>query len=127
MATQLETLRLVAPEFSSVNDVTVQALLDMAPLFISQDLYPVESRDLAIVYQACILLLQRQSSESGTSGGGDLIREKEGDLERQFSSSQTKSNNHFGGASIYQNMLDRLSMNISMGGITRMFDIVPSI
>jgi len=127
MATQLEVLRIVAPEFASVSDETVQGMLDLAPLFISPELYPVESRGLALVYQACILLLQRQSSESGTSGGGDLIREKEGDLERQFSSSQTKSNNHFGGASIYQNMLDRLSMNISMGVITRMFDIIPSI
>jgi len=126
MATQLEILRLVAPEFAAVDDATVLAMLDLAPLITDPQLYPVATRDLAMVYQACILLAQRSASASGTaSTGGTLVREKEGDLERQYSSS-TSSNGTMA-KNQYQLMLDRLSLHITMGGITRMFDIVPSI
>lgn len=127
MATQLEVLRLVAPEFAAVDDNTVQAMLDLAPLIIDPEMYPENVRGLALVYQACILLSQRKASESGTaSSSGTLIREKEGDLERQFSSG-TSSKSGTPAKNQYQIMLDRLSVNISMGGITRMFDIIPSI
>lgn len=125
MATQLEILRLVAPEFSDVDDVTVQAMLDLAPLIISPELYPEDTRGLALVYQACILLLNRKNSASGASGGGYLTMEKEGDLTRSYSAG--KASDQFGAKSIYQNMLNRLSMNISMGGITRMADWVPTL
>lgn len=122
MATQLETLRLVAPEFASVDDVTVQAMLDIAPLIIDPLLYAENIRGLALVYQACILLAQRSASASGTaSTGGTLVREKEGDLERQFSSS-TNSTTGEAAQNQYELMLARLSMNISSGAITRMAD-----
>lgn len=122
MATQLETLRLVAPEFASVDDVTVQAMLDIAPLIIDPMLYFESVRGLALVYQACILLAQRDASASGTaSSGGTLVREKEGDLERQFSSS-TNSNTGEAAKNQYELMLAKLSMNISSGAITRMAD-----
>jgi hypothetical protein len=121
MATQLETLRLVAPEFASVDDVTVQAMLDIAPLIIDPLLYSEEVRGLALVYQACILLAQRQASSNGTaSAGGTLVREKEGDLERQFSAGT--STNGAASKNQYELMLDKLSMNISSGAITRMAD-----
>lgn len=121
MATQLETLRLIAPEFASIDDVTVQAMLDIAPLIIDPMMYSEDVRGLALVYQACILLAQRQASESGTaSASGDLVREKEGDLERQFSAGSSSS-----GAPAknqYELMLEKLSMNISSGAMTRMAD-----
>lgn len=119
--TQLTTLRLIAPEFASIDDVTVQAMLDLAPLFIEPSLYPVEIRDLALVYQACILLAQRNASASGTaSASGNLVREKEGDLERQFSAGSSSSSS--AAKNQYELMLDKLSMNISSGAITRMAD-----
>lgn len=126
MATQLETLRLLAPEFASVDDTTVQAMLDIAPLVINADAYSEEVRGLALVYQACILLWQRQNSATGASSGGTLTREKEGDLERSFSSSKTPLD-QFGARSIYHDMLARLSVTVTMGGITRMADWVPSL
>lgn len=97
-------------------------MLDLAPLFIESSLYPAETRDLALVYQACILLAQRDASASGTaSSGGTLVKEKEGDLERQFSSS-INSNTGEAAKNQYELMLAKLSMNISSGAITRMAD-----
>jgi len=127
MATQLETLRLVAPEFAAESDVTVQAMLDLAPLIIEPLLYAENVRGLALVYQACILLAHRLASEAGTASmGGNLISEKEGDLERRFSAGTT-SKSKTASKNQYEIMLDRLSINISMGGITRMFDVIAPI
>lgn len=124
--TQLETLRLIAPEFASVDDATVQAMLDLAPLIIDPLLYAEDVRGLALVYQACILLAQRKASEAGTASmAGELTMEKEGDLSRSYSAGSTSGK--FGASNQYQLMLDRLSMNISGGGITRMADWVPSL
>jgi len=127
MATQLETLRIVAPEFAGESDVTVQAMLDLAPLIIDPLLYAENVRGLALVYQACILLSQRSASASGTASvSGSLVREKEGDLERQFSAGSSSSSKT-SGKNQYEIALDRLSVNISMGGITRMFDVIAPI
>lgn len=124
--TQLATLRLIAPEFASESDVTVQAMLDLAPLIIDPLLYSEDVRGLALVYQACILLAQRKASESGMASiAGELKMEKEGDLSRSYSAGTTSGK--FGASNQYQLMLDRLSMNISGGGITRMADWVPSL
>lgn len=116
--TQLTTLRLVAPEFASVNDVTVQAMLYLAPLIIDQLLYSEEVRDLALVYQACILLAQRNASAEGTASiAGDVTMEKEGDLQRSYSSGSSSS--MLGSKNQYELMLDRLSLSIGLGGVTR--------
>lgn len=124
--TQLSTLRLVAPEFASESDVTVQAMLDLAPLIIDPLLYAEDVRGLALVYQACILLAQRKASKAGTASmAGELTMEKEGDLSRSYSAGTTYGK--FGASNQYQLMLDRLSMNISGGGITRMADWVPDL
>lgn len=118
MATQLETLRLVAPEFAAVDDETVQAMLDIAPLIIDPLLYAVDVRGLALVYQACILLAQRSASESGTASiAGDLTMEKEGDLQRSYSAGSSAS--ILGSKNQYELMLDRLSLAIGFGGVTR--------
>lgn len=120
MASQLETLRVVAPEFASVTDVNVQIMLDIAPLIIDPYAYAENIRGLALVYQACILLSQSAASASGVASyAGNLTREKEGDLERQFSMGSGKSGTS---KNQYELMLDRLSMNASMGAITRMAD-----
>lgn len=117
MATQLETLRLLAPEFASVLDADVQKTLDIAPLIIDPLLFPEDQRGLALVYQACVLLSQRSASANGTAGNGDITSEKEGDLSRSYAISKS---DRFGSKNQYQLMLDRLSMNIGMGAMTRM-------
>lgn len=126
MASQLETLRLVAPEFASVDDATVQNMLDLSALIISPMVYADNIRGLALVYQACILLAQRQSSASGlASVAGDLTMEKEGDLQRSFSAGN--GGDQFGAKNQYELMLSKLSQNVSMGGLTRMADLVPGL
>ena len=121
MASQLETLRLIAPEFASINDVIVQSMLDISPLLIDPLIYPENVRGLALVYQACILLAQRNASADGTASmGGTLTREKEGDLERQLSVGKSKS----GAKNQYEIMLDQISMPMTMGAMTR-FEFVP--
>ena len=118
MPTQLETLRLIAPEFAAVDDTTVQAMLDLAPLITDPMLYPENVRDLAMVYQACILLAQRSASENGTASyAGDVKMEKEGDLTRSFGSGSSSS--LLGSKNQYEIMLDRLSLAIGFGGVTR--------
>lgn len=125
MATQLEALRLIAPEFSGEPNETVQAMLDLSPLIIDPMMYAEDVRGLALVYQACILLSQRKSSAAGTgSMSGELTMEKEGDLQRSYAGGMS---DRFGGKNQYQLMLDRLSLNLSMGGITRMADLVPAL
>lgn len=118
MATQLETLRLIAPEFAAVDDVTVLSMLDIAPLIIDPLLYSEDVRGLALVYQACILLAQQKASADGTASmAGNVTMEKEGDLSRSFSDG--KSSSKFGAGNQYELMLDRLSLSFSFGGITR--------
>lgn len=126
MESQLDTLRLVAPEFAAVDDSTVENMLQLGALVIDPMAYPENTRGLALVYQACILLSQRSASANGTAGtAGDLTSEKEGDLSRSFAVGASKD--RFGSKNQYELMLDKLSLNISMGGITRMADAVPSL
>ena len=84
MATQLETIRLIAPEFASIPDAEVQKFLDLAPLFIDPMKYSAETRGLALVYQACSLMYNQSQSASGSSSGLDVTMEKEGDLQRSY-------------------------------------------
>ena len=109
MASQLETFRLVAPEFASVSDAEVQKFLDLAPLFIDPLKYSVETRGLAIVYQAASLMYQQKQSTSGDSSGLDLTMEKEGDLQRSYG----KPNGKAVSKDIYLQALDRLSLQFS--------------
>lgn len=112
MATQLEVLRLVAPEFSAVSDTDVQKFLDIAPLFIDPMKYSEETRGLALVYQACSLMLQQSQSASGDSSGLDVTMEKEGDLQRSFGRAGV-SNARSGVKDIYMQQLDLLSLQFS--------------
>lgn len=126
MASQCETLRLVAPEFDSEDEFVVENMLSLAALVIDPMAYPENTRGLAIVYQACILLSQRAASANGTAGAtGDLTMEKEGDLQRSYAAG--KSAGRFGSKNQYELALDKLSLNLSMGGITRMADLVPAL
>jgi len=110
MATQLEILRLVAPEFAAVSDLDVQKFLDLAPLFINPLTYPEESRGLALVYQAASLLYKQAQSSSGDNAGGILIREKEGDLERAWAVGDNSKASSSGNS--YDDLLKQLGLGI---------------
>ena len=121
MATQLETFRIIAPEFASSPDQTVQNFLDLAPLFIDPMLYPEDKRGIALVFQAASLMYQQKQSITGASNGGQLVREKEGDLERQYGSRSSSSTSKMIPRNIYLQQLDMLSLGITGAGImTRM-------
>ena len=113
MATQLETFRLLIPEFAASSDETVQSFLYLAPLFIDPLRYSVETRGLALVYQAASLMYQQKLSSLGDSSGLDVTMEKEGDLQRSFG----KPNGKAVSKDIYLQALDRLSMQFAGGCI----------
>jgi len=119
MATQLEVFRIVAPEFSTASDVTVQSFLDLAPLFIDPMLYSEESRGLALVYQAASLMLKQSQSASGESNGLDFTMKKEGDLTVQYGSRQ--SSNTGVTRDIYLQQLDTLSRQFAGATIMTRF------
>ena len=112
MATQLETLRLLAPEFASISDAEVQKFLDLAPLFIDPLKYSIETRGLALVYQACSLMYQQKQSTSGDSSGLDVTMEKEGDLQRSYGRPGV-SNSKGGAKDIYMQQLDMLTLQFA--------------
>lgn len=123
MATQLEAFRLVVPEFAAESDATVQAFLDLAPHFIDPMQYDESVRGLALVYQAASLMYRKKQSETGSSSGGELASEKEGDLARSYFKGGGVG---VKGASsdIYAKQLDALS--VSIGGImTRYGSTIP--
>lgn len=120
--TALTNFRLIAPEFSNEVDATVNLYIEISASFINASSYI--NADLALAYQAASLMLARKASATGVSGGA-LISEKEGDLERRYSTPSLG-----GDTDIYMVQLNRLGAAAGFGGcsvVTRMFDVVPSI
>lgn len=113
MATQLEAFRMVAPEFDAESDTMVQNFLDLSPLYINPDIYPVESRGLAIVLKAASLMFNRKKSATGSSGGGAVVEEKEGDLMRKYATTADSLK----AVDIYESQLNQLSLGIVGAGI----------
>ena len=122
MATQLETFRLLIPEFATTSDVEVQSFLDIAPLIIDPLKYSVETRGLALVYQAASLLYMTKQSSSGSSSGLDLTMEKEGDLTRQYGGGASNRNGKVA-KDIYLQVLDTLSLQFAGSTIMTRFGI----
>lgn len=91
MATQIEIFRFIAPQFAAVSDEDVQIALDLAALFISVEAYPLGSRDLALALKAASILFVQAQSASGDGTNKVVTREKEGDLERSYSSSSSST------------------------------------
>lgn len=121
MATQLEIVRLIAPEFASVSDADVQKFLDLAPLFFDPMKFAEEQRGLAIALKACSLMVDQSDSANGMSHGGELTMEKEGDLQRSFGSSS--ANGAKGRKNIYEQRLDELYLSAVPCGILTRYGI----
>jgi hypothetical protein len=102
MATTLDYFRQFAPEFNTLSDPAVQTWIDIATDLVARMFFDPDERQKMCdaLYAAHLIKLQEiyveegpgsGGSSSGGSGsiqpGGDLIREKEGDLERQYAAS----------------------------------------
>jgi hypothetical protein len=121
-STQLEVVRLIAPEFASVSDDDVQKFLDIAPMYIDPERVPVERRGMVLALKACSLMVAQSSSASGTSHGGEITREKEGDLERSYGSSSATNGGNTR-KNIYEQQLDALYGGILGGNITMRYGL----
>lgn len=123
----LETFRLIAPEFAGESDATVNSMLTMAALYVNLDLYPVASQDLAQSLKAASLMLSRKNSANGQSSGGELLSEKEGDLQRSYGAATGQNE----GMDIYAQQLRDLELasglNRYSASVTRMADQVPGL
>ena len=114
MATPLDLFRVVAPEFAAESDATVNAVIALVPYYINVDLYQGDQQSMAIALKAASLMLTRSMSASGSSGGGVVTEEKEGDLSRKFSSSQSAK---ITTDNIYEQQLAALSAGVSGVGV----------
>jgi hypothetical protein len=125
--TALTVFRTLAPEFAAESDATVNEFLALSPSFVNVALYPAESADIAIALKAASLMLARKNSASGQSSGGELIREREGDLERSYGAASSKND----GLDIYAQQLRDLTLaagvNQYSASITRMADSIPAL
>ncbi len=84
--TPLEYFRLLVPAFSELSDAEVLEFLVVAENFVNVGCLTTEPANLARAMYAAHLLFERQASNSAVIGGGAVVREKEGDLEREYSS-----------------------------------------
>lgn len=93
--TILEIFRVIAPEFADVTDEVVQANIDIYADMISRSNFGKYYGRAVAFYTAHNMALTKIMTSSGSTStdviGGAVIREKEGDLERQYSEGKTTS------------------------------------
>lgn len=83
--TELEYFRLLAPAFASVPDATVQQWLTVARNVAATGCLDAERAAMAIALYAAHLLHLTQTQGSGAATAqGTIVREREGDLEREY-------------------------------------------
>ena len=91
--TILEIFRVIAPEFANVTDEVVQANIDVYADMISRANFGKFYERAVAFYTAHNMALTKMMTSSGSSSadviGGAVIREKEGDLEKQYSEGKT--------------------------------------
>lgn len=83
--TELEYFRLLAPEFASVDDATVQQWLSVAGNLANTEGLDSERVAMArALYAAHMLSLSTRSGQGGAAALGPVTSEKEGDLQRSY-------------------------------------------
>ena len=83
--TELEYFRLLAPEFSSVADATVNQWLSVAGNLTETGCLDTERAAMArALYAAHMLSLTTRSGQGGAAALGPVTSEKEGDLQRSY-------------------------------------------
>ena len=93
--TILEIFRVIAPEFKDISDEVIQANIDIYADMISRSAFGKYYERAVAFYTAHNMALTNMMTSSGSTSadviGGSIIREKEGDLERQYSEGKTTS------------------------------------
>lgn len=85
--TELEYLRLLAPEFASVSDATANQWLSVAGNLTETGCLDTERAAMArALYAAHMLSLTTRSGQGGAAALGPVTSEKEGDLQRSYGS-----------------------------------------
>lgn len=113
MATELEYFRQFAQEYSAMNDNEVNVWIGIAQELVERMFDATDNRMAMCdaLYAAHMIKLQEiyveegagsggsGGSGGGTTPGGDLIAEKEGDLERRYSAASTTNGSTGSGTS----------------------------
>lgn len=130
----LEVFRLVATEFSEVPDETVLQYTEVAKASRDFTVYPKSKQDLATALLTAHLIWVANASGSveGASGGGnggyggEVAMEKEGDLQRSYSTtSGGSSHDSWYRKSVYGQQLLALDATVFITlAMTRMNDLV---
>ena len=82
---ELEYFRLLAPEFASVADATVNQWLSVAGNLVNVGSLDTERAAMArALYAAHMLSLTTRSGQGGAAALGPVTSEKEGDLQRSY-------------------------------------------
>lgn len=83
--TPLEYFRLLAPEFSSVIDATVNTWLSVAGNLADTSCLTAETANMAkALYAAHLLRLTQTQAQAGSAALGPVTSEREGDLQRTY-------------------------------------------
>jgi hypothetical protein len=83
--TELEYFRLLASEFASVDDATVERWLSVAGNLVNVGCLDTERAAMArALYAAHMLSLTTRSGQGGAAALGAVTSEKEGDLQRSY-------------------------------------------
>ena len=83
--TELEYFRLLAAEFASVDDATVERWLSVAGNLVNVGTLNAERAAMArALYAAHLLSLSTRSGQGGAAALGPVTSEREGDLQRSY-------------------------------------------
>lgn len=117
--TQLQYFRLLAPEFSSIIDATVEQWLSMAGTRINvAGLDTERAAQAAALYAAHSLRLTQTQASDGNAALGAVVSEKEGDLQRTYGA--LKGSDSWLGQTPYgQQYLDLTQVICGVGIMTR--------
>lgn len=99
--TALEYFRMFAPEFASLSDNEANSWINAASEIITVAGMTTEKQVMALALYAAHMKKMQVSAASGGIAVGSVIREKEGDLEREYASTATTSNNSVLSATSY--------------------------
>lgn len=120
--TQLEWFRILAPEFASTPDATVNAQLAAAALFVNVGCLDTDRANAAAALYAAHMMWAAANAGSGASGA--IKSEREGDLSRTFGS--IKGDDSWLGQSPYGlQYLDITAVCFGSGLMTRYGNDIP--
>lgn len=122
--TALQWFRFYAKEYAGLTDVEVEALLAIATILMPPNCLTGDQANAALaLYAAHLNWINVNGSESTR---GDIKREKEGDLEREYAVGSNNSSKSLLERSPYGLQFDQITLGCFGGGpLTRFGSVVP--